>query len=84
MNTYEYLRSRLLFDPCPRSLRFILSNIYFKAAGHMKAKFHAEPLLVGETKVCSNGPYHVTKIAAMPICGKNLLKAFLYQQVDYL
>ena len=27
----------------------------------------------GETKVCSNGPGHMTKMAAMPIYDKNLL-----------
>ena len=39
------------------------------------AKFHMEPPLVGGTKVCSNGPGHMTKMAAMPICGKNLKKS---------
>ena len=28
------------------------------------------------TKVCSNGPGHMTKMAAMPIYGKNPLKVF--------
>ena len=28
----------------------------------------------GGTKVCSNGPGHMTKMAAMPIYGKNLKK----------
>ena len=30
----------------------------------------------GGTKVCSNGPGHMTKMAAMPIYGKNLKKIF--------
>ena len=30
----------------------------------------------GGTKVCSNAPGHVTKMAAMPIYGKNPLKIF--------
>ena len=30
----------------------------------------------GGTKVCSNGPGHMTKMAAMPIYGKNLKKFF--------
>ena len=30
----------------------------------------------GGTKVCSNGPGHMTKLAAMPIYGKNLKKIF--------
>ena len=29
------------------------------------------------TKVCSNGPGHMTKVAAMPIYGKNLKKNLL-------
>ena len=33
------------------------------------------PLDAG-TKVCSNGPGHMTKMAAMPIYGKNPLKIF--------
>ena len=28
------------------------------------------------TKVCSNGPGHMTKMVAMPIYGKNPLKIF--------
>ena len=32
-----------------------------------------EPHWDGGTKVCSNGPGHMTKMAAMPIYGKNLL-----------
>ena len=36
------------------------------------AKFHMEPLWDMGTKVYSNGPGHMTKMAAMPIYGKNL------------
>ena len=35
-----------------------------------------ELLWDGGTKVCSNGPGHMTKMAAMPIYGKNLKKIF--------
>ena len=38
----------------------------------MKAKFYVEPPWEGGTKVCINGPGHMTKMAAMPIYGKNL------------
>ena len=31
-----------------------------------------EPPWDGGTKFCSNGPGHMTKMAAMPIYGKNL------------
>ena len=36
-----------------------------------------EPLWDGGTKVCSNGPGHMTKMAAMAIYGKNLKKNLL-------
>ena len=38
----------------------------------IKAKFYVEPPLEGGTKVYINGPGHMTKMAAMPIYGKNL------------
>ena len=31
---------------------------------------------MGLRKVCSNGPGYMTKVSAMPIYGKNLLKKF--------
>ena len=37
-----------------------------------EAKFHMEPPWDGGTKACSNSSGHMTKMAAMPICGKNL------------
>ena len=36
-----------------------------------------ELLWGGGTKVCSNGPGHMTKMAAMPIYGKKHFKKFL-------
>ena len=33
----------------------------------------------GGTKVCSNGPGHMTKMAAMPIYGKNLKTIFFFR-----
>ena len=41
----------------------------------IKVKFHVELLWDGGTKVCSNGPGHMTKMAAMPIYGENLKKS---------
>ena len=38
----------------------------------IKAKFYVEPPREGGTKVYINGPGHMTKMAAMPIYGKNL------------
>ena len=38
----------------------------------IKAKFHMEPQWDGGTKVCSNDPGHMTKMAATPIYGNIL------------
>ena len=50
-------------------------NISSETSGPIKVKFHMELLWDGGTKVCSNGPGHMTKMAAMPIYGKNLKKS---------
>ena len=46
-------------------------------AGPIKAKFHIEPQWVGGTKVCLPHLGHMTKMAAMPIYGKNLKSSSL-------
>ena len=52
------------------------SNIFFpETTGLIAAKFHMEPPWDGGTKVCSNSPGHMTKMAAMPIYGKSLKKS---------
>ena len=52
------------------------SNIFFsEITGSVEAKFHMEPPWDGGTKVYSNGPGHMTKMAAMPIYGKDLKKS---------
>ena len=76
INTYEYLRSWSLFDLCPRPLRFVFSIFCCKAARPIEAKSHVELLWVIRMKICSNDSGHVTKMATMPIYGKNLLKIF--------
>ena len=38
----------------------------------IEAKFHVAPPWEGRTTICSNGPGHMTKMAAMPIYGENL------------
>ena len=64
------------------------SKIFFSIiAWPIKAKFYVEPLWEGGEKVnigkgerkytCINGPGHMTKIAAMPIYGKNLQNLLL-------
>ena len=37
----------------------------------LKAKFHVEPPWDGGINVCSNGPDHMTKMAALLLYGKN-------------
>ena len=55
----------------PHSLNVFSSE----TTGPVKVKFHMELLWDGGTKVCSNGPSHITKMAAMAIYGKNLKKS---------
>ena len=57
---------------CPHSLNIFSSE----TTGPIEAKFHMESPLDGGTIVCSNGPGHMTRMAAMPIYGKNLKKIF--------
>ena len=55
---------------------FTISNIFSsETAWPIKAKFYVEPPWEGGTKVCINGPGHMTKMATMPIYGKNLKKS---------
>ena len=55
---------------------FTFSNIFSsETAWPIKAKFYVEPPWEGGTKVYINGPGHMTKMAAMPIYGKNLKKS---------
>ena len=57
------------------------SNIFSsETAGPIKLKFHMETPHDAGTKVCSNGPGHMTKMATMPIYGKNPLKSSLQNQ----
>ena len=54
-----------------------ISNIFSsETTGPIKLKFHMETPWDAGTKVCSNGPDHMTKMATMPIYGKNPLKIF--------
>ena len=56
-------------------------NYYFqtssslKPLGQSKSKFHVKPPLEGGMKVYINGLGHTTKMAAMPIYGKNFKKS---------
>ena len=55
-----------------------LTNCFsLETAGPTEAKFHMEPPWDWETKVYSNGPGHIIKMAAMPIYGKSLKNLLL-------
>ena len=57
------------------------SNIFFsETTGPIETKYHVEPPLNGGTKVCSNGPGHMAKMATMPTHGKNLKNLLLRNQ----
>ena len=59
------------------------SNISSETTLPIEATFHVEPPWDGGTKVCSNGPGHMTMMAAMPIYGKNLKNLLLQNQKAY-
>ena len=46
---------------------FTFLNIFDETTGLIEVKFHVEHPWDGGTKVCSQGPGHMTKMAAMPI-----------------
>ena len=63
---------------CPSVVRrSTFSNIFSsETTGPIKLKFHMETPWDAGRKVYSNGPGHMTKMAAMPIYNKNPLKIF--------
>ena len=72
MKLYEYQRSRSLIDLGPNLSDSILLNFFSSITTRpLEAKSHMEPPLGGGTKSCSNGRSHMTKMATMPIYGKN-------------
>ena len=70
----DHLSQRLIDTHGPASsVRSQFSNVFSsETAWPIKAKFYVEPPWEGGTKVYINGPGHMTKMAAMPIYGKNL------------
>ena len=65
---YPYSGVRRCRCRCQQCLNIFSSE----TALPIKAKFYVEPPWEGGTKVYINGPGHMTKMAAMPIYGKNL------------
>ena len=60
----------------PASSVHIFKHLLSETAWQIKAKFYMEPPWEGGKKVYINGPGHMTKMAAMPIYGKNPSKIF--------
>ena len=48
-------------------LSTFLNSFSSGATGPIEATFYVEPPWDGGTKICSKGPDHMTKMAAMPI-----------------
>ena len=71
------LIGELIVYPCSGVRRSsTISNIFSETACPIKAKFYMEPPWVGGTKVCLRHLGHMTKMAATPIYGKYMVKAF--------
>ena len=71
---YEYQRSKSFIDLGPNLSDSVFLNFFSSiTTWPIEAKFHVEPPWNGGTKACSNSPGHMTKMATMPIYGKNLL-----------
>ena len=68
---YVGLRRPCLSVCRPHSLNIFSSE----TTGPIEAKFHVGSPWDGGTKVCSNDPGHMTKMAAMLIYGKKLNKS---------
>ena len=83
--TGELIGYLLIRRPSSSSVRpsvvvrpFTFSNIFSsETAWPIKAKLYVEPPWEGGTKVYINSPGHMTKMAAMPIYGKNLKNLLL-------
>ena len=67
--------SSVVRRPSSSSSSTSLNIFSSETTGPIKVKFHMELLWDGGTKVCSNVHGHMTKMAAMPIYGKNLKKS---------
>ena len=59
------------------------SNIFSsETTGLIEVKFHVEPPWDGGTKICSNGPGHITIMADVPIYCKHLKKSSSLEPKD--
>ena len=71
MKTCEYLRSRSFLDLCQMSFTYENLNLLFqKPLAHFQPNFECKYKLM---KIHQHNAGHMTKMAAMPIWGKNTL-----------
>ena len=64
----------MLRNPSASPHPFTFSKIFSGTTWPIKTKNYVMPPWVGETKVCSRHLGHMTKMAAMPLYGKNSSK----------
>ena len=70
---HEYERSRSFIDLGPNLSDSVFLNFFSSITTRpIEAKFHVEFPWNGGTKAFSDGPGHMTMMAAMPTYGKNL------------
>ena len=60
----------------------ISNDFSSETTGPIATKFHIQPPGPLGKKSCSNGPDHMTNMAAMPIYGKNLKKSSSPEPLD--
>ena len=59
-----------------------ISNIFStETAWPFKVKFHVVPPWEGGKKLYINGPGHMTKMATVPVYGKNLKKSSITEMI---
>ena len=49
----------------------IILNISSEATGPVVTKFYVDPSGAEGIKICSDGPVHMTNVAAMPVVSEN-------------
>ena len=77
MKICEYLRSRSFIDLGPRSFTFENSNLLFSETTRpFLTKFCMSAIRYMKMKTYKHDAGHMTKMAAMPIFGKNPSKIF--------
>ena len=77
----KFQRSRLTFALSPKVAHIVVPSLYqnivfSQTIGPIELKFHVKTPYDKLAKICTKYFGHMTKMAATPIYGKNLLKIF--------